>query len=179
MAENEIRNDEIRNDELLEAISEMRADFNAKTQSRVINLALRSTFLVPAVVSQNTQLVADSANHLKFQDKPQARFMLVKNKAEQSYFPIFSDMDEFSKMKNDQGFQAVKMKFADIATLTEQSAAKVTGFVINPMSTNLPFNQDMLANIKQTLRDARDKKLAEKAAAEAAESGITATETNS
>ena len=172
MAENEV----IRNDELLAAIKDMRDDFNNQSQSKVINLALRGTFYVPAVINQNTQLVADKENHLKFQDKPQARFMLVKNKNEQAFFPIFTDKEAFDKMPNEQGFQMVKMKFADIATLTEQSAATVKGFVLNPMSTNLPFPQEMLQQIKKTLMEARQKRDAAQAAAQAAEQGITVTE---
>ena len=77
MAENE---NAIRNDELLEAIDAMRADFNVQTQSKVINLALRGTYVVPAIINKNTQLIQDKENHLKFEDKPQAKFMLVKHK---------------------------------------------------------------------------------------------------
>lgn len=49
MAENE---NAIRNDELLEAIDAMRADFNVQTQSKVINLALRGTYVVPAIINK-------------------------------------------------------------------------------------------------------------------------------
>ena len=168
--------EEIRNDELIEAIGKMREEFNRETQSKVINHALRSTFLVPAIIKQNTQLKADKDNHLKFEDKPQARFMLIKNNKEEAYFPVFTDQAEFDKLSNDQGFQAVKMKFADVATLTEQSDDTIKGFVINPMGHNLPFTKEMLVSIKQTLMEARAEKEKEKAAAEAAEKGITATE---
>lgn len=169
-------NEEIRNDDLLEAIKDMRKEFNTQSQSKVINIALRATYLVPAIVDQNTHLVADNDNHLRFEDKPQARFMLVKNKTNRNFFPVFTDKEEFDKMQNDKGFNAVKMKFADVATLTEQSASTVAGFVINPMSTNLPFTQEMLASIKQTLADARQKREAEQAAAQAENQGITVTQ---
>ncbi|MGN0633114.1 MAG: SseB family protein [Oscillospiraceae bacterium] len=174
MAENE---NMVRNDELLEAVKEMRADFNTETQSKVINLALRGTFLVPAVVTKNTQLVADKDNHLKFQDKPQAKFMLIKHKTQGTFFPVFTDEDEAAKMNieaNAEGeqFSRVKMKFTDIATLTEQTPS-VAGFVINPASTNLPFPKGMLDAIKKTLIEARNKRQAEQAAAQAAEQGIT------
>jgi transcription antitermination factor NusG len=159
----------VQNPELLEAVKEMRADFNTQTQSKVINLALRSTFLVPAIINKNTQLVADKDNHLKFQDKPQAKFMLVKHEKNGTFFPAFTDSEEFAKLKNDDNFQPVKMKFADLATLTEQTPS-VTGFVINPMSTNLPFPKQMLDSIKQTLIKARQER---EAAKQAEAQGIT------
>lgn len=158
MAENQ--NTPVRNDELLEAIAEMRKEgnFNTQTQSKVINLALRSTFIVPAIIEKNTQLVADNDNHLKFQDKPQAKFMLIKHKTNGTFFPAFTDEDELAKLKvsEDQGnFSKVKMKFSDIATLTDRTPS-VAGFVVNPASTNLPFSQNMLDQIKDTLRKARE-----------------------
>jgi transcription antitermination factor NusG len=161
----------IQNPELIEAIAEMRADFNQQTQSKVINMALRGTYLVPAQIEKNTQLVADKENHLKFQDKPQAKFMLVKHKTNGTFFPIFTDEEEFAKLKT-EGFQPVKMKFADIATLTEQTP-NVSGFVINPVSHNLPFSKEMLESIKQTLLKARRDREAKQAAEQAAEQGIT------
>ncbi|MCD8095476.1 MAG: SseB family protein [Ruminococcus sp.] len=173
MAENQNSN-EVRNDELLEAIKEMRADFNTQTQSKVINLTLRSTFLVPAIINRNTELVADKDNHLKFQDKPQAKFMLVKHEKNGTFFPAFTDVDELAKLKNENGYQGVKMKFADLATLTERTPS-VAGFVINPMSTNLPFTKEMLDSIKKTLQEAKQKREAEKAQEQADAQGITMT----
>lgn len=174
MAENE---NKVQNPELLEAIAAMRADFNTQTQSKVINLALRGTYLVPAIINKNTQLVADKDNHLKFQDKPQAKFMLVKHKTNGTFFPIFTDDEEFAKLKNDDGFQPVKMKFSDIAQLTEQTP-NVAGFVINPVSTNLPFPKAMLESIKQTLLKARQEREAAQAAQKAEEQGITVSSSN-
>ena len=69
--------------------------------------------------------------------------------------------------KDGEDYKLVSMKFADIATLTEQTPS-VNGFVINPMSTNLPYTKDMLQSIKQTLIEARNKKLQEEGAAGAA-----------
>ena len=70
----------IENPELVEAIAEMRKDFKAETQNKVINLALKSSFLVPALINKNTQLVADADNHVKFEEKPQAKFLLITHK---------------------------------------------------------------------------------------------------
>ena len=60
------------------------------------------------------------------------------------------------------------MRFQDVAALTEQTP-KVQGFVINPFGENLPFTQEMLESIKQTLI----KVAKERQAAQAAEKGET------
>ena len=144
---------ELDNTALVEAIAEMRKDFNNDTQNRVINIALRSNFLVPAVVEKNNELIADEYNHVTFNEDPKARFLLINDKEQHSYFPVFTSTEELKKLKTKETFTAFSMSFADIAGLTE-SAKQVTGFVINPFNENLPFSQDMLASIKQTLMKA-------------------------
>ncbi len=180
--------DEIRNDELLQAIADMRETYKKTHESgsddhtaineantKVINLTLHSNFLVPAVISKNTQLVQDKDNHLKFEDKPQARFMLVKHSQNGTFLPVFTDSEEFEKVPHDAEFQLVNMKFSDVATLTEQTPT-INGFVINPMTTNLPYTKEMLAGIKQTLIEARDRKLKEQQAAAAPNITVTSGE---
>lgn len=148
MAEKNI--EKLDNSLLENAIEEMRKNFNADTQNKVINISLRSTFLVPAVVEKNTELIADENNHLSFHDNHKARFILINHKEKGSFFPVFTSEDELRKLKTEEKFSAFSMTFADIAGLTENTP-KVNGFVINPFHQNLPFSQEMLASIKATL----------------------------
>lgn len=168
MAE-QINSNKIDNTALVEAIAAMRAEFKPETQNKVINVALRSTFFVPAVVEKNTELVADEENHVKFQDKQTAKFVLINHKERGSFFPVFTDLEEIKKLKTDKPFRPFAMKFADIAGLTENTP-NVNGFVINPFNQNLPFTKEMLASIKQTLIKVRkEREEAAKAAENTAE----------
>ncbi|MGN0594635.1 MAG: SseB family protein [Hominimerdicola sp.] len=153
------------NEELVAAIEAMRKDFKPETQNKVINLALRATFIVPALIETNTELVADESNHVQFQDKQKAKFIIVNHKERGSFFPVFTDPEEAAKLKTEQPHQTFAMKFADIATLTEKTPS-VNGFVINPFHQNLPFTKEMLESIKQTLikaKKAQEEKLAQTA----------------
>lgn len=154
-------NEKIDNTGLVEAIADMRKEFKPDTQNKVINMALRSTFLVPALLDKSQELVADRNNHVQFQDRQTAKFLLVnKNVKDEngeekvvSYFPVFTSREEFSKMKfSDQPSTPFAMKFSDIASLTENTP-NVDGFVIDPFTKehNLPFTKGMLESIKQTL----------------------------
>ena len=150
---------------LIAAIEEMRKVFKPETQNKVINLALRATFIVPALIEKNTELVADEENHVKFEDKQKAKFILVNHKERGAFFPVFTDPEEAEKLKTEQPHQTFAMKFADIATLTERTP-NVNGFVINPFHQNLPFTKEMLESIKQTLikiKEAQEAKQAENA----------------
>ena len=156
-----VNQEKIDNTALVEAINAMRKEFNADSQNKVINTALRSTFLVPAIIEKGQELVADQNNHVQFKDKQEAKFMLVNKpiRDEQgnqtgsvSFFPVFTDPDELKKLNTDQLYRPFAMKFSDIAYLTE-STPNVEGFVINPFTQehNLPFTKPMLESIKQTL----------------------------
>ena len=57
------------NPKLIEAIAEMRKNFCAETQNKVINTALACTFLVPAMVEKTTELVADAFANLPQQEQ--------------------------------------------------------------------------------------------------------------
>ena len=149
------------NPKLIEAITEMRANFNADNQNKVINAALRCTFYVPATIMQQKkptgqqEVVFDENNRAHMQEKvdvqTSARFILISNnKTNDKYFPVFTDKEELAKLKTDQPYQAFAMKFGDLAAITEQNPA-VKGFVINPFHENLPFTQEMLTSIGQTL----------------------------
>jgi carboxylesterase type B len=146
------------NPKLIEAIAAMRKEFKAETQNKVINAALRCTYLVPATVEQSTELVADEENHVDFQNKSKAKFILINNnKTKGTYFPAFTSKEEAEKLQADRKFQLFAMKFGDIATLTEQTKT-VEGFVINPFHENLPFTQEMIASIKATLIKAKQER---------------------
>ena len=135
------------NPKLIEAIEAMRKNFCAETQNKVINTALACTFLVPAMVEKTTELVADAENHVNFEDKSKAKFILLNNnKTNGTFFPAFTSPEKVKKLQYEQPFQTFAMRFQDIAALTEQTPS-VQGFVINPFHENLPFTQEMLESI--------------------------------
>ena len=158
---------EVDNTPLIDAIKEMRADFNTDTQNKVINLALRATFFVPAVIVNKTELVEGKDKRMKFEDKQTARFLLVSNPDRGNYFPAYTSRELLQGFKTEQKFQGFAMKFADLANLSEQTP-NVRGFIINPDSEKLPFTKEILDNIKQTILAAK-KRAAEAQAAETPE----------
>ena len=152
----------IDNSALIEAIKEMRANFTHENQNKVIQLALRATFFVPAVVDKKTELVEGADKRITFQEKPTAKFLLITNPERGTFFPAYTDRELLKNFKTEQPYQGFAMRFSDIATLTEQTPT-VNGFLINPDTEKLPFTKEILANIKQTLKAARERAEAKKA----------------
>ncbi|MBR1663505.1 MAG: SseB family protein [Ruminococcus sp.] len=153
------KSEPVSNPKLIEAIEAMRADFTPETQNTTINAALRGTFFVPAIIEKKKEIVANADNEVKFEEKPKARFLLIKKQDGETFFPAFTDDEELSKFKSNEPYQRVKMRFGDIAMLVEQ-VPSIKGFVINPMSHNLPFTREMLENIKQVLIKRRNEQQA-------------------
>lgn len=157
---------QVTNPKLIEAINAMRENFTPDTQNVTINAALRSTFYVPAIIEKKKEIVANANNEVKFEEKPKARFLLIKKQNKDggesdTFFPAFTDNDELAKFKTEEPYQRVKMKFGDLAMLVEQ-VPTIKGFVINPMSHNLPFTREMLEGIKQVLIKRRNAQQAAK-----------------
>ena len=148
--------EKVSNPELVKAIEEMREEFTPEKQNNVLNYALRATFLMPCVVMEDTQLVAEADNHVHFEDKPQVKFLLIQNQDKKTFFPAFTDSSELVKFISEQEYQPFGMKFTDLATLTEQNPS-VDGFVVNPYSHNLPFTKELLADMKAALMNYRQK----------------------
>lgn len=148
--------EKISNPELVEAIEAMRKDFTPENQNKVLNYALQATFLVPCVVTEDTQLVAEADNHVHFEEKPQVKFLLIQHPDKGTFFPAFTDSSELVKFISEQEYQPFGMKFTDLATLTEQTPT-VAGFVLNPYSHNLPFTKELLSDMREALMKVREK----------------------
>lgn len=160
--------EKIENKKLIEAIAEMRKNFNVETQNKVLNAALHAEFYVPAMLSRKQQIVADAKNKIEFQEQPQATFLLINNSQGVTYIPAFTDQEQAGRFRAEQEFQLFSMTFADLAGLTEQ-VPNVEGFLINPDGEALPFTKQILGAVKQeiakkkeALREAEEKARREK-----------------
>ncbi len=147
----------ITNPELVEAIKELKKDFNPETQNKVLNIALNSVFLVPGTVNKTTKLVADEENHVHFDESPEVKFLLINHSTRGNFIPAFTDDEQISTFKANNPFQAFALRFVDLAALTENTPT-INGFVVNPTGDNLPFPQTLLDEIKKTLIKAAKEK---------------------
>ena len=141
---------EVKNLELLAAQAEMRKNYDPKTQTDVVNAALKSTFLVPAIIDKKTRLVADKDNKVKFDDRPQAKFLLTEHPKLGTFLPVFTDDEQAAKFESDEPFEKLAMRFHQVASLVEQMP-NVNGFVVNPFGDALPFNKQLLDEILKQL----------------------------
>lgn len=155
----------VTNPKLVEAIGKMRKNFCHETQNIVLNIALRSTFLVPGTVAASEKLVADEDNHVHFDQDPQVKFLLINHSEKGTFIPAFTDDEQISTFKSDKPFQAFALSFVDLAAITENTP-QINGFIVNPTGQNLPFTQALLDQMKKAIFTAKRKEAEEKAKAE-------------
>jgi len=143
----------IDNRPLVEAIAEMRKDFNTSTYSRVINLTLHTGFFIPAIITTKNELVQGEDSKLKFQDRTSAKFMIIRNEEKGAFFPVFTDIEQMGVfVKEKDKYRPAAISFPNLAAMTE-STEQVDGFLINPHRENLPYTKQMLADIKKTIKE--------------------------
>lgn len=159
---------DLENKTLIDAIAEMRKNFNVETQNKVLNAAILAEYYVPAMLSKKQQIVADAQNKIEFQEQPQATFLFITNERGETYVPAFTSQEQARKFRSEEKYQLFSMKFPDLAGFTEK-VPNVTGFIINPDSEALPFTKNILNAIKEEIakKNAALKAAEEKAKADA------------
>lgn len=145
----------IDNSELVNAIDEMRKEYNDTTRDAVVNAAVFSTtFFAPAIFDKSTELVQNDRQRLEFTERPKAQFVLIENPKGEKYLPVFTstellkafrERDEQAKIS-----QSFVMSFADAASVVE-TFPFIEGFVINPFDQNLPFTKEFIQAIRKNL----------------------------
>lgn len=78
------------NPKLIEAIAEMRKNFCAETQNKVINTALACTFLVPAMVEKTTELLPTLKTMLISRTRARLSSFFSTTTKQTAHFSLFS-----------------------------------------------------------------------------------------
>lgn len=105
-------------------------------EEMMVNIA-RATYLMPVVPVEATD---ENGNN-------RVMPMHIKNQNEDVFIPIFTDMDEFMKMRPKDGpNQFIPISFSQIKSTKLEG---IIGFVINPGSVNLQLNAQNIAAVDQ------------------------------
>ena len=79
-------------------------------------------------------------------------FKLIKNSKGEQYFPLFTDIQEFQKWNKSEKIKAIVVVFPQMAGLASKTRDNSNGLVINPMSQNLIFTNELLDNLLKSIK---------------------------
>lgn len=150
-----IENDII-NPALMLAISRMKEHNNKDTQNKMVEEALNARFLIPC------EMHFAPGTEKEKKRTPKNTFPninLIKTTDGKVYFMAFTDMGELKKWQDKDGQNVLVMGFDDVAGLAMNPKSNAEGFVINPVTSNVVFQNPMIKNIiqnrDQAIKDGR------------------------
>lgn len=139
----EIENDII-NPALMLAISRMKEQKSIDAQNKMIDEALKANFLVPCMI-QVKPGTENETHRTTANTIPIINTIMTTDK--KMYFMVFTDIGELKKWKDNARQNVLVMTFDKIAGLVLSSKSNAEGFVINPNTSNVVFQRDMIAGI--------------------------------
>ena len=142
--------EDITNPELKEAIEAMQAEGSKQNIDNMINKVIEAKFILPARVTQIPSASTTNGRTV-MNNQTQVQFRLLENTKKEKFFGVFTDIEELYRWKGNEEAQKVVTDFDSIAHMVMDPKSNVLGFVINPFHENLPFTQEMLTSIGQTL----------------------------
>ena len=141
---------DLKNEALVEAMKAVNKAENRETQSKLIEEAIKSSYFAPVDIIGEDGNVLQGDGRMKIPEKSKITFKLIKNNKGESYFAIFTDINEFQKWNKSERVNTIVVVFPQIAQLVFKTT-DVAGFVINPMTENIIFNRDALKSILEVM----------------------------
>lgn len=164
MEENKSIFPDLKNEELVKAMDELKQNENPQTQGAFVAAAVKATYFAPVDVLDNDGNPIEGDGKMQVPKDAKFSFKLIKNTEGQSYFPVFTDINEFQKWNKEEKIKTIVVSFYQIASLSFKKAEENIGIAVNPMSQNLVFSQDLIKNLikhlqaQQAARDAEQGK---------------------
>lgn len=119
---------------------EEKEELSRMEEEMMANIA-RAVYLVPFSSSEE---VDDNGNQ-------KVALMQLKNENDEIFIPLFSDLDEFLKMKPAEGkSQFLPMGFKQISNTKLNG---INGFILNPASANIRLNEKNIAAVANRFGD--------------------------
>lgn len=135
---------EIINPALMLAVSRMKENNNIHTQNKMVEEALNAKFLVPCIMEMHPGTEQEPVRSAK---NTNMKFNLIKTEEEDIYFIAFSDMGELKKWQDIDNQNVIVMSFDNLAGMVLNEGSKAKGFILNPATSNVTFQKNVVANI--------------------------------
>ena len=135
---------DIINPALMLAVSRMKENNNIVTQNKMVEEALNARFLVPCEVRMKPGTEKETTRTPK---NTVVNFNLLQTTEGDIYFMAFSDMGELKKWKDVENQNVMVMSFDDLAGIVLNENSNAKGFVLNPATSNVVFQKQLVSNI--------------------------------
>lgn len=140
------------NEDLVKAMNELNKHETADTQKTMIEKVLGARFFAPVDVLDADGNILKGRGKVAIPKDARFNFKLIQNAKGEQYFTVFTDIKEFLKWSKNPKVNTIVVVFPQIAQLAKEKSDAISGFVINPMSQNIIFTQDIITNLLNAMK---------------------------
>ena len=152
---------ELGNEELIKAMEAIKTSENQETQKELIEKVLQAKFFAPVSVIDAEGNPLQGNGKIAIPKDAKFNFKLLQNSDGELFFGVFTDIAEFQKWNKEPRINTIVVVFPQIAQLVMQKDHNVKGFVINPMTQNIIFTQDIISNILDAMKKVSEQNAAQ------------------
>lgn len=152
MEENKSIFPDLKNENLVKLMNELKQNENPKTQGAFVEAAVKATYFAPVDVLDSEGNPIEGDGKMQVPKDAKFSFKLIKNTEGQSFFPVFTDINEFQKWNKDEKIKTIVVNFPQMASLSLKKTDEKIGIAVNPLSQNLIFSQDLIVNLLKHLQ---------------------------
>ena len=143
---------DIKNEDLKAAISDIRGGSKEEAdRNKFLGSLICGKFIVPATIDPKPEVNEKGEIHSK--GKYKINFHIITNKDKQSFFPCYTDDEEYEKgteSKNTLNSEKVVLTYKELAQMVQSSKGKIAGLVINPFGMPMPVNASLIDRLEQS-----------------------------
>jgi len=142
----------VRNPELKKAMALAKEQPSAEHSVEMLNQVVRASFVIPVEMDREPEYDQKTGDIIIDKDT-EIRFELIQSGSGDLYYPVFSDGEEMKKCGVEDAQLSILINFDDLAAMLLQPQNTVSGFVVDPMGSNMIFTADMVAAMKKEMED--------------------------
>ena len=126
---------EFKNEKLQETLVLFNQNKDDETFRNLLNVFVTTNFLSPAQWDKDP--VRDEKGALVFEPNTQFQLSLIQDDQGNSFFPVFSSMDQLKKWDEDDEIHSLVMTFDQYIPFVEMALSQIRGVVIDPFGANI------------------------------------------
>ena len=143
---------ELGNEDLVKAMNELNKHEDQATQTAMIEKVIGARFFAPVDVLDADGNVLKGHGKVAIPKDAKFNFKLIQNAKGEQYFAVFTDIKEFLKWSKNPKVNTIVVVFPQIAQLAKEKSDAISGFVINPMSQNVIFSQEIISSLLDAMK---------------------------
>ena len=129
------------------ALKELKQQDTPQIRNVIIELLFTSPLYVAA--TWDKEPIRDEKGNMTFPPDTHFSLLTIQTTEKQRFFPMFTSKEESEKWSGSQGAKMLLLKYDQYIPIVEMAQKDISGIVLDPYGSNIPFTTALLMNLKK------------------------------